>query len=130
MPRDPRNTGSVRRLEPDAPAVLYVELRAPIGDAARLAAYVTAFCDAHASTSLYARAITERNQGGRSVVVYLAINGGTARGAVRGDPEAHRAARTLAAAVAELHMFDPVLVARPDTATDEVGSEEHHERRA
>lgn len=130
MPRDPRNNGAVRRLDPDAPAVLYVELRAPVEEAARLDANVDAFCHAHANTSLYARVVTERNQGGGWVVVYLAINGGTVRGALRGDQEARRAARTLTAAVAELHMFDPVHVTRPDTADEDAGPEEHHERRA
>ncbi len=130
MPRDSHHDGTARRLDPTAPAVLYLELRAPIEDGDRLDAYVAAFCDTHPDATVYPTLATERNRPWGRVVVYLAINGGTVRGAVRGDAEAHRAGRTFAAAVAELHMFDPVLVPRPDTAGDDgTGPEEHRERR-
>lgn len=131
MPRDAHNASTAHRLDPSAPAVLYVELRAPIDDAARLEGNVAAFCAVHSNAAVYAVMTTGRNHNAGRVVVYLVINGGTVRGALRGDPEARRAGRTFAAVVAELHMFDPVLVARPDVVRDSgAGPEEHHERRA
>ena len=114
MVRPARNDEFGTTLDPDAPAVLYLELRADESDAARLEANVTAFCDAHDNTAVYQPQNRPRHLPAGTVVAYIAISGGNVRAALRGEAVAQRATSTFVAAMNELHAFDPVVVPPPD----------------
>jgi hypothetical protein len=114
MVRPARHDAVGTALDPDAPAVLYLELRADEFDAARLEANVAAFCDAHDNAVQREPRNPPRHLPAGTVVAYIAISGGTVRAALRGEAEARRATSTLVAAMNELHMFDPVVVPPPD----------------